>query len=880
MFRLDGEVHVSCGQIYVESDPSDNGRLMHEAFAGQNSGLCGAAVPGALFLHTGLHSGDVGFTVEVRGQAPALAPAWEDVVEVSFYPLSDQSLLVQWPGEDSWELELKEGLDYRVRYCAQGMDQAREKAVRLDDEPLQDRYLLQFWPAPPEPDRIVRQTSQTAAYWHENARRQSDAEHRARSIMAQRRAQLTPEGTESFPSTEFPRGTADIAVISREADLQSVREQLSALSSYPAALSWDWVTTFVRSAGDRVGYIEAFLEQIGEHAFALGTVLASLDSGYDYYLAFVTPTEFEQLSQLLTAHRMSAESMRSGRDDRRMHVSPVEESWRRIDSWLAAHAPRTFASLRPPATREAISAAATELGVEFPADLVAYLRHHDGVSPGARGFVSPEEGGFSFPGFEPYTLAQILSAGLRRQESWVEYEDDPLMEGFWHHDFVPFARDISADGLFVDCRRGESFGAVGWQREADTVSFGDWGSLAAFLEQIAESLEGGTVITVGLSYVPVVDDGMLLWERALEPRVEPRSLFDLALTDPVIEPARTSSEATPNKTWPSGYDNFCLTYAQDLDETELLRRFGALPQTRRPRRREEAATIPDKPRDPRVVLPVIRVGTHGGWAFGIEEGRHLFEGTREEVLRRVSAGTRVVSVGYRDDATTSVSLFDNGELVTKYDTRSVAPPGARDPFEVFPGLPAPVAEPAPEQGQERLLAVCESVVRRYGIALPPPGLDGELDSARILPLLPDNNFGYAEDNFRIPVPERFAALVEAASPERLRRVIAAQMSSLAAETRLDTYDEVTAALALLSEEDHPGMTDNSALDLTLRRVHAEAQVTYAEWKDRSVWQDRAMAARALADVLNLSAREAMGLVVGLRQDPHWRQQLRKQLTDD
>ncbi|MEV0251857.1 SMI1/KNR4 family protein [Nocardia sp. NPDC050712] len=563
-----------------------------------------------------------------------------------------------------------------------------------------------------------------------------------------------------------------------------------------------------------------------------------------------------------------------------MLVSVIEESLRRIDSWLAAHAPRTFSSLRPPASQEAISAAATELGVEFPADLVAYLRHHDGVSPGERGFVSPEEGGFSFPGFEPYTLAQILSAGLSRQESWSRYEDDPLMEGFWHHDFVPFARNISADGLFVDCRRGESFGAVGRQREADTVSFGNWGSLAAFLGQIADSLEGGTVITVGLSYVPVVDDGMLLWEHAPEAPTEPRSLFDLALTDPIIEPSRTTSDTTPNKTWPSGYDNFCLTFAQDLDETEFLRRFGALPQTRRPRWREQAATMPDQPQNPRVLLPVVRVGTHGGWAFGIEEGRHRFEGTRDEVLRRVSGGTRAVSVAYWDNGTTSVSLFDNGELVTKYDTRQPAPHCASDPFEVFPGLPTPVAEPTPEQSQELLLAVCETVAQGCGIPLPPPGLEGELDSARILPLLPDNNFGYPQDNFKTPVPERFVSLVEAATPERLRRVLATQMSSLAAETGLDTYDEVTAALSLLNEEDHPGVIDDSALDLRLRRVHAESLVIFAEWKDRSVWQDRAMAARALAEALNLSAREALGLVVGLRQSPHWRREFRKQLTDD
>ncbi|MFE1943379.1 hypothetical protein [Streptomyces massasporeus] len=166
---VEGEVHVHYGQIYVESDPDDHGPGLAEAFAGQRAGLCGAATPGFLWLNTGLHTGDVGFTVEVRDQAPPLDPAWEDVVEVSFRPASAQSALVQWAGEDSWDLDLEE-TDHRVRYCASGMDRASETDTRSADEPQLDRYLLQFWPAPPEPDRVLKETSRTAAYWHRYAR--------------------------------------------------------------------------------------------------------------------------------------------------------------------------------------------------------------------------------------------------------------------------------------------------------------------------------------------------------------------------------------------------------------------------------------------------------------------------------------------------------------------------------------------------------------------------------------------------------------------------------------------------------------------------------------------------------------------------------------
>ncbi|MFE1794812.1 hypothetical protein ACFW9L_01455 [Streptomyces sp. NPDC059517] len=168
---VEGEVHVHYSQIYVESDPESFGPGLTEAFAGQTSGLCGAAIPGALWLSTGLHTGSVGFTVEVHDEAPPVDPVWEEVVEVSFRPVSERSTLTQWAGEASWELELAE-IDYRVRYCGRGMDQARRRDTRTSEEPQVDSYLLQFWPAPPGPDRVVRQTAEIAAYWHDYARQQ------------------------------------------------------------------------------------------------------------------------------------------------------------------------------------------------------------------------------------------------------------------------------------------------------------------------------------------------------------------------------------------------------------------------------------------------------------------------------------------------------------------------------------------------------------------------------------------------------------------------------------------------------------------------------------------------------------------------------------
>ncbi|MER6373356.1 hypothetical protein FNV62_07045 [Streptomyces sp. RLB3-17] len=118
---------------------------------------------------TGLHIGGVGFTAELHDSRPVLDETWEEIVEVPFRPVSEETKLRQWNWKKWWELGL-EVRDYRVRYSATGMDAGRSQNVREDDEPqTDDRYLLQFWPAPPEPARLLKQTSRAAASWHDFA---------------------------------------------------------------------------------------------------------------------------------------------------------------------------------------------------------------------------------------------------------------------------------------------------------------------------------------------------------------------------------------------------------------------------------------------------------------------------------------------------------------------------------------------------------------------------------------------------------------------------------------------------------------------------------------------------------------------------------------
>jgi hypothetical protein len=180
---FEGKIHVHYSQAYVLV--GEIGDLdFYDAFRGQANGLCGAAVRGALLLVTGLHTGQVGFTVDVLDAPPPLDNTWEEIVEVSFFvgyidpdPIEDTDIefmddpdvivaLMEWGGP--WhELPLPPG-NYRVRYCARGMQLGRDRDPLLDDEPV-DFYSLSFWPAEPAPDRIIKQTSEIAAYWHKCA---------------------------------------------------------------------------------------------------------------------------------------------------------------------------------------------------------------------------------------------------------------------------------------------------------------------------------------------------------------------------------------------------------------------------------------------------------------------------------------------------------------------------------------------------------------------------------------------------------------------------------------------------------------------------------------------------------------------------------------
>jgi hypothetical protein len=162
---FDGTFPVAYWQADVLGPDQVNSDL-EEAFVGQRNGLLGGSVQGQLWLTTGLHSGYVALGVEVRVQGePPADDAWQEVVEVSFVPTTAAAALTAWAGQGN---PIPLGLEvapYRVRMCASGMDEARQQDTLLEGEPI-DKYLLVFWKAEPEPDRVVKQTSQVAESSH------------------------------------------------------------------------------------------------------------------------------------------------------------------------------------------------------------------------------------------------------------------------------------------------------------------------------------------------------------------------------------------------------------------------------------------------------------------------------------------------------------------------------------------------------------------------------------------------------------------------------------------------------------------------------------------------------------------------------------------
>ncbi|MBB2745948.1 UNVERIFIED_ORG: hypothetical protein FHR35_005811 [Microbispora rosea subsp. rosea] len=165
-------------------------------------------------------------------------------------------------------------------------------------------------------------------------------------------------------------------------------------------------------------------------------------------------------------------------------TAAVNRQWRRIERWLKARAPRTYASLNGPAGRRLVATAEARLGTRVPDSLRASLLRHNG----ARGLAA-----FRFS--SNYTI--MGARGL--VSSWP---DACEMGGGG----IPFAYDSDLGGYLVTNSATGGVGSADW--ELPYLEDG-WSSYYALLKATADALaEGGPV---GGS-VPVVREGVLEWK--------------------------------------------------------------------------------------------------------------------------------------------------------------------------------------------------------------------------------------------------------------------------------------------------------------------------------------------------------------------------------
>src|SRR5689334_3213619 len=172
-----GLVDVHYGFIDLYSDPDGSGDESDDlvgARRGQANGLVGAQVPHQLGMVTGLHTGAVPLIVTWSEDEPPLDEEWEDVVEVSV-ELSTPDLTIA-TFDNAYGCQVPRAGWHRARYSVIAMDEGQDLDTLEDGETAPDRYLLELWPAPPAPDAVVREGSESAASWHEVARGESSAE--------------------------------------------------------------------------------------------------------------------------------------------------------------------------------------------------------------------------------------------------------------------------------------------------------------------------------------------------------------------------------------------------------------------------------------------------------------------------------------------------------------------------------------------------------------------------------------------------------------------------------------------------------------------------------------------------------------------------------
>ncbi|MFF4337210.1 SMI1/KNR4 family protein [[Kitasatospora] papulosa] len=166
--------------------------------------------------------------------------------------------------------------------------------------------------------------------------------------------------------------------------------------------------------------------------------------------------------------------------------SDIDESWRRVVSWLREYAPVSHRALGGAASEEEIAAVEKKIGVRVPKDLRAYLKLNNGTltrldgSNGLSG--SYPEGEFLVGGWALLPLSSI-------ERLHHQMMPGPRDEAYWRREWIPFAAESYACGemygFFIDAETG----SVGQWSDGDVETMDLFPDLPEFFASVLDDLE-------------------------------------------------------------------------------------------------------------------------------------------------------------------------------------------------------------------------------------------------------------------------------------------------------------------------------------------------------------------------------------------------------
>ncbi len=167
-----GNIFTNYSEFTIECEDPDDSNLEKGGYANQGNGLCGCSATGRLFFTAKPKASFIKLEIELCKEEPLIDNFFEEIVEVPFEKSEQDIFLCEWAHEETYLLEIPAG-QYRVRYNIKGFDldydyENMEEIGNEEPPPLAGQvYLIQFWPSSiHKADKIIKQTSKSAAYWH------------------------------------------------------------------------------------------------------------------------------------------------------------------------------------------------------------------------------------------------------------------------------------------------------------------------------------------------------------------------------------------------------------------------------------------------------------------------------------------------------------------------------------------------------------------------------------------------------------------------------------------------------------------------------------------------------------------------------------------